>query len=84
MAVGLEGTRSYGVGLARAVATAGLLVAEGQAARRADRRHRGKSDPGDAHLAALQVLRRQAEALPVPVLTVTGKPCGSCSARAAK
>ena len=66
VAVGLEGTRSYGVGLARAVAATGLLVVEVQAPRRADRRHRGKSDPADAHLAALQVLRMPAEALPVP------------------
>jgi transposase len=66
VAVGLEGTRSYGVGLARAIAAAGLVVAEVQAPRRADRRHRGKSDSVDAHLAALQVLRMPAGALPVP------------------
>jgi transposase len=66
VAVGLEGTRSYGVGLARAVAAAGLIVVEVQAPRRADRRQRGKSDPIDARLAALQVLRMSAGALPVP------------------
>jgi transposase len=66
VAVGLEGTRSYGVGLARAVAAAGLVVLEVQPPRRADRRQRGKSDPIDAHLAALQVLRLPAGKLPVP------------------
>lgn len=49
--VALEGTRSYGVGLARALAAAGLTVVEIERPRRGDRR-RGKSDPIDAHLAA--------------------------------
>jgi len=44
--VGLEGTRSYGIGLARAVAAAGLIVVEVQAPRRADRRHRGNARSG--------------------------------------
>ena len=65
IAVGLEGTRSYGIGLARAAASAGLLVAEVERPRRADRR-RGKSDPIDTHLAALQVLRMSADRLPAP------------------
>jgi transposase len=64
--VGLEGTRSYGIGLARAITAAGLVVVEVQAPRRADRRHRGKSDPLDAHLAGLQVLRMTAGELPAP------------------
>jgi transposase len=63
--VGLEGTRSYGIGLARAVAAAGLVVVEVQAPRRAERR-RGKSDPADARLAALQVLRMPTGQLPAP------------------
>lgn len=63
--VGLEGTRSYGVGLARAVQLAGLPVVEVERPRKGDRR-RGKSDPIDAHLAALQVLRLDADRLPVP------------------
>ncbi|GAA4470771.1 IS110 family transposase [Rhodococcus olei] len=54
--VGLEGTRSYGVGLARTLSGAGILVVEVECPRRQTRR-RGKSDPIDAHLAALQVLR---------------------------
>jgi transposase len=63
--VGLEGTRSYGIGLARAVRAAGLLVVEVERPRRSDRR-RGKSDPIDAHLAALQVLRMTEDRLPTP------------------
>jgi transposase len=63
--VGLEGTRSYGIGLARAVRAAGLPVVEVERPRRADRR-RGKSDPIDANLAALQVLRMDADRLPTP------------------
>jgi transposase len=65
LVVGLEGTRSYGVGLARAVQQAGLTVVEVERPRRGDRR-RGKSDPIDAHLAALQVLRLDADRLPTP------------------
>lgn len=63
--IGLEGTRSYGVGLPRAVRTAGLTVVEVERPRRADRR-RGTSDPIDAHLAGLQVLRMAADRLPTP------------------
>ena len=63
--VGLEGTRSYGVGLARAVRAAGLVVVEVEHPRRGDRR-RGKSDPIDARLAALQVLRMDPDRLPTP------------------
>lgn len=63
---GLEGTRSYGIGLARAVAAAGLIVVEVQAPRRADRRHCGKSDPIDAHLAVLAALALDAAKLAAP------------------
>jgi transposase len=63
--IGLEGTRSYGVGLSRALQAAGFLVLEVEQPRRADRR-RGKSDPIDAHLAALQVLRMPADRKALP------------------
>jgi transposase len=63
--VGLEGTRSYGVGLSRALQAAGLLVVEVERPRRADRR-RGKSDPIDAHLAAMHVLRMPADRKTLP------------------
>ncbi|ANS32254.1 hypothetical protein R1CP_38780 (plasmid) [Rhodococcus opacus] len=54
--VGLEGTRSYGIGLARVLTGAGLTIVEVECPRRQTRR-RSKSDPIDARLAALQVLR---------------------------
>lgn len=65
LVVGLEGTRSYGVGLARAVQQAGLAVVEVERPRRGDRR-RGKSDPIDARLAAMHVLRLDVDRLPIP------------------
>ena len=64
--VGLEGTRSYGIGLARAAVAAGLIVTEVQAPRRPDRRGRGKTDPIDAYLAAVHLLARPAGQLPAP------------------
>ena len=63
--VGLEGTRSYGVGLARALQATGLLVVEVERPRRPERR-RGKSDPIDAHLAALHVLQMPADRKALP------------------
>ena len=66
VAVSLEGSRSYGIGLARALAAAGLLVIECEQPSRKQRRGRGKSDPIDAHLAVLAALRLDAAQLPVP------------------
>ena len=64
--IGLEGTRSYGIGLARALQSAGLSVVEVERPKRAQRRGRGKSDPIDAHLAAVQVLGMRTDRLPTP------------------
>jgi transposase len=50
--VGIEGTSSYGAGLARAVKAAGLKVIEVNRPDRAERRRLGKSDPIDAYQAA--------------------------------
>ena len=50
--VGIEGTGSYGAGLARHIAAAGVRVVEVDRADRQDRRRRGKSDPLDAVSAA--------------------------------
>jgi len=66
LAVSIEGTRSYGVGLARAVAAAGLMVIECEQPHRKARRGRGKSDPIDAHLAVLTALQYDVERLPTP------------------
>src|SRR6478735_2982205 len=80
--VGLEGTRSYGIGLSRAVQAAGLVVVEVERPKRSDRR-RGKSDPIDARLAALHTLRLDADRLPTPRADGTARPCESCSVLAA-
>jgi transposase len=66
VAVCMEGSRSYGIGLARALAAAGLLVLECEQPSRRQRRGKGKSDPIDAHLAVLAALRLDASRLPVP------------------
>jgi transposase len=50
--VGIEGTGSYGAGLARHMAGAGIRVVEVDRAGRQDRRRNGKSDPLDAVSAA--------------------------------
>jgi transposase len=63
--VALEGTRSYGIGLARALQAAGLTVVEIERPHRGERR-RGKSDWIDARLAALRALRLDADRLPSP------------------
>jgi transposase len=64
--VWMEGTRSYGAGLARALAAAGVMVIECEQPCRKTRRGQGKSDPLDAHLAVLSALRRDAQRLPTP------------------
>ena len=50
--VGIEGTGSYGAGLARHVTAAGIRVVEVDRSDRQDRRRAGKSDPLDAVSAA--------------------------------
>jgi transposase len=49
---GIEGTGSYGAGLARRVTAAGIRVVEVDRSDRQDRRRKGKSDPLDAVSAA--------------------------------
>lgn len=66
VAVAIEGTRSYGIGLTRALAAAGLAVIESEQPSRGQRRGKGKSDPIDAHLAVLAALRLDAARLPTP------------------
>jgi transposase len=60
----IEGSRSYGIGLARALTAAGLLVIECEQPARKQRRGKGKSDPIDAHRAVLAVPRLDADRLP--------------------
>jgi transposase len=64
--VAIEGTRSYGAGLARALTEAGLTVIECEQPSRAERRGRGKSDSIDAHLAVRWALELDAAKLPTP------------------
>ena len=64
--VAVEGTRSYGIGLTRALSAAGLEVIECEQPARKDRRGRGKSDAIDAHLAVLFALGQDTDRLPTP------------------
>jgi transposase len=66
LAACIEGTRSYGSGLSRAAAAAGLVVIECEQPTRKTRRGKGKSDPVDAHLAVLTALQLDAGKLPTP------------------
>lgn len=54
--VGVEGTGSYGAGIARVLNATGFTVVEVARPNRQTRRLRGKSDPLDAHQAALTML----------------------------
>src|SRR5207344_2059059 len=58
--VGIEGTGSYGAGLARYVSAAGVRVVEVDRCDRQDRRRQGKSDSLDAVSAARAALSRRA------------------------
>ena len=63
-AVGVEGTGSYGAGLARFLAAEGVGVVEVDRPDRAARRLAGKSDPVDAEAAARAVLSGRAAGTP--------------------
>src|SRR4051812_40863810 len=56
--VAVEGTRSYGAALTRALTEAGLTVIECEQPTRSARRGKGKSDAIDAHLAVLGAAAR--------------------------
>ena len=62
--VGIEGTGSYGAGLARYLTEAGVEVTEANRANRQLRRRLGKTDATDAQGAARAVLNGQATAVP--------------------
>lgn len=57
---GIEGTSSYGVGLARHLKAAGISVMEVERPKRRHLRRNGKSDPIDAEAAARAVLAGEA------------------------
>jgi len=52
VAIGVEGSSSYGAGITRAARSEGLVVVEVMRPERAERRRLGKSDPIDAYQAA--------------------------------
>lgn len=60
--IGIEGTSSYGAGMARAAQVAGHAVREVTRPDRSERRRIGKSDPIDAYAAARAVLAGRADA----------------------
>ncbi len=62
--VGVEGTGSYGVGLARFLTTTGIEVVEVDRPNRQLRRKKGKSDPTDALAAARAALSGEASVTP--------------------
>src|SRR5438128_7542652 len=61
---GVEGTGSFGAGLARFLAAEGVEVVEVTRPSRRSRRHLGKSDTVDAETAARLVLSGEARAMP--------------------
>ena len=62
--VGVEGTGSYGVGLARYLYNEGIVVVEVDRANRQNRRKLGKSDSIDAEAAARAALSGSAKTTP--------------------
>ena len=64
LALGVEGTGSWGAGLSRHLRARGLNVIEVNKPNRHNRRRRGKTDPIDAEAAARAVLAGDATATP--------------------
>ena len=62
--IGVEGTGTYGAGLARFLTAEGVTVLEVDRPDRAARRQHGKSDPVDAEAAARAVLAGRAQGTP--------------------
>lgn len=62
--IGIEGTGSYGAGLASDLSVAGIRVAESSCTNRQLRRRKGKSNPVDAESAARTALAGQALGTP--------------------
>ena len=71
-AFGVEGTGSYGAGLARFLTGRGFTVVEVNRPDRSTRYRKGKSDPTDAEMAARAVLAGVANATPSITTSVQG------------
>src|SRR5437764_13506879 len=89
--VGIEGTGSYGAGLARHITAAGIRVVEVDRSDRQDRRRQGKSDPLDAVSAARAAQsgrargapqRRAGQAATIRALMVPDRPARAPRTRA--
>jgi transposase len=76
--VGVEGTGSYGAGLARYLAACGVEVAEVMRPNRQARRQRGKSDAAGAVAAALAALSGEASGVPNEPRRAGGGRSGRC------
>ena len=63
-AFGIEGTGSYGAGIARFLTDLGYCVVEDNRPDRSTRYRKGRSDPTDAEMAARAVLAGVADAIP--------------------
>jgi transposase len=70
----VEGTRHYGLGLARHLASAGEQVSEIENTRHLGKRRAGKSDAIDAVRAARELLAGRTRRRCAP--TATGRRCG--------
>jgi transposase len=74
--VGVEGTGSYGAGLTRYLAKAGIVVVEVDRSDRQERRRAGKSDPLDAVSAARAALSGRARVAAPKAATGRSRPSG--------
>ncbi|MEU3282687.1 IS110 family transposase [Streptomyces antibioticus] len=75
VAIGVEGTSSYGAGFTRAARSAGLHVGEVNRPDRAERRRIGKSDPIDVYAAARAALPHAHPAPPRTTASPAYAPC---------
>jgi hypothetical protein len=78
--VGIEGTGSYGAGLARHLSSAGVAVIEVDRPNRQKRRQHGKSDQLDAIEAARGALSGRCEVAPSLAMRMPRR-CGRCWSR---
>ncbi|MFF9607635.1 transposase [Streptomyces sp. NPDC014684] len=76
IAIGVEGTASYGAGFTRAARSAGLQVVEVNRPDRSERRRIGKSDRIDAYAAARAAL---SDGPPVPPRTTPSPAYAPCT-----
>jgi transposase len=76
LVISIEGTRSYGAGLARTAAAAGLMVTECEQPTRG----KGKSDPSTRTWPCWPLCSWTPRSWPSPARTGTARHCASCCA----